>query len=147
MTSDGELAAKIARLEAKDEIRELTARYCHGVVDGDADTIVSLFCTEGTFRSHTFSPTGHEALLEFYRSGVGGRTHKPFIQNHVIEFSDENHATGRCSVEIRVLQDGLAYTQAGHYHDTYRRENGVWKFVERYYIRYHDVPWVEGWTK
>ena len=145
--SEKELAAKVARLEAKDEIRELTARYCHAVVDGDAERIVSLFCTDGTFRAHTLSPTGHEALLEFYRGGVGGQTHKPFIQNHVIDIGERNQATGRCSVEIRVLQDGVAYTQAGHYHDRYRRENGVWKFAERHYVRYHNVPWVQGWEK
>ena len=54
-------------LAAKDEIRELTARYCHAVVDGDADQIVSLFCEDGVFRSHTLAPQGHAALLEFYR--------------------------------------------------------------------------------
>ena len=139
--------ATVAALAAKDEIRELTARYCHAVVDGDAETIVSLFCRDGTFRAHTSAPSGRAELLAFYGAGVGGRTHKPFVQNHVIELHDEDHATGRCSVEIRVLQDGVAYTQAGHYHDTYRREDGRWRFAERHYVRYHNVPWREGWSK
>lgn len=134
-------------LLAKDEIRELTARYCHAVVDGDADTIVSLFCSDGVFRTHTFAPAGHTELKEFYSAGVGGKTHKPFVQNHVIELTDADHATGRCSVEIRVLQDGQPYTQAGHYFDQYRREGGAWRFAERRYVRYHNVPWQEGWKK
>ena len=138
---------RLATLEAKDEIRELTARYCHAVVDGDADTIVTLFCEDGVFRSHTFAPEGKQALLEFYAAGVGAKTHKPFVQNHVIEFDDETHASGRCSVEIRVLQDGEAYTQAGHYHDKYRKVDGAWRFAERHYVRYHNVPWREGWQK
>ena len=83
-----DLKTRIARIEAKDEIRELTARYCHAVVDGDAETIVSLFAADGSFRTHTFAPQGHAELLEFYSSGVGGKTHKPFVQNHVIEFED-----------------------------------------------------------
>ena len=141
------IEARLARLEAKDEIRELTARYCHAVVDGDANTIVSLFCDDGIFRSHTLAPQGHVALLEFYAGGVGGKTHKPFIQNHVIEFDDDSHAHGRCSVEIRVLQDGEAYTQAGHYFDKYQKVNGQWRFAERHYHRYHNVPWREGWRK
>ena len=42
-----DLETRIAALEAKDEIRELTARYCHAVTDGDGLAIVDLFCTEG----------------------------------------------------------------------------------------------------
>ena len=139
--------SRLAMLEAKDEIRELTARYCHAVVDGDADVIVGLFCEDGVFRSHKLAPAGHEALKEFYAAGVGGKTHKPFVQNHVIEFDDETHAHGRCSVEIRVLSDGEPYTQAGHYHDSYRKVDGRWRFAERRYVRYHNVPWREGWKK
>ncbi len=141
------LEQRLARLDAKDEIRELTARYCHAVVDGDADRIVELFCTDGVFRSHKLAPAGHDELREFYAAGVGGRTHKPFVQNHVIELDDDEHATGRCSVEIRVWQDGQAYTQAGHYHDRYRKEDGRWRFAERQYVRYHNAPWETGWTK
>lgn len=139
--------SRLATLEAKDEIRELTARYCHAVVEGDADTIVGLFCEDGVFRAHTLAPAGREALREFYAGVVGANTYKPFIQNHVIEFEDKTHASGRCSVEIRVLQDGEAYTQAGHYLDKYRKVDGSWRFAERHYIRYHNVPWREGWNK
>lgn len=139
------LETRIAHIEAKDEIRELTARYCHAVVDGDAQTIVSLFAVDGVFKTHTFAPRGHEELLAFYAAGVGGKTHKPFVQNHVVELLDDGRAKGRCSVEIRVLQDGEAYTQAGHYHDQYVRQGGHWRFAQRHYIRYHNVPWVKGW--
>jgi uncharacterized protein (TIGR02246 family) len=134
-------------LVAKDEIRELTARYCHAVVDGDAERIVALFCRDGVFRSHALAPAGHEALLAFYGGGVGGQTHKPFVQNHVIEFDADDTATGRCSVEIRVWQDDQAYTQAGHYHDRYHKEDDRWRFAERRYIRYHNAPWESGWQK
>jgi len=138
---------RLTRLEDKDAIRELTARYCHAVVDGDADTIVGLFCKDGVFRSHTLAPQGHEALRAFYGGGVGGRTHKPFIQNHVIEMTSPVEASGRCSVEIRIVQDGEAYTGAGHYLDRYRLEDGAWRFAERHYLAYHFVPLREGWTK
>ena len=141
------IESRLAIIEARDEIRELTARYCHAVVDGDADAIVELFCEDGAFRTHTLAPTGREELREFYAAGVGGKTHKPFVQNHVIEIEDETQATGRCSVEIRVMQDGEAYTQAGHYFDKYRKDEDRWRFAERHYIRYHNAPWREGWKK
>lgn len=142
-----ELAARLAAIEAKDEIRELTARYCHAVVDGDVDGIVDLFCGDGTFRMRKFSATGDEELRSMYEGGVGNKTHKPFIQNHVITLEGPDEATGRCSVEIRVFQDGEALTAAGHYHDTYRREGGRWLFADRFYNAYHLAPYATGWTK
>lgn len=139
-----DLEQRIATIEAKDEIRELTARYCHGVVDGDADAIVDLFCEDGAFQIRR-EIRGHDALREFYGRGIGGKTYKPFIQNHVIELTSDTEATGRCSVEIRVVQDGEAYTGAGHYLDRYRKENGHWRFAHRHYNAYHFVPLKEGW--
>jgi len=141
-----DLEARIAAMEAKDEIRELTARYCHGVVDGDAATIADLFCADGRFHLGETEVAGRQALLEFYTGGVGQKTHKPFIQNHVIELMDDHNATGRCSVEIRILRDGEAITGAGHYFDTYRFEDGRWRFAERIFHAYHMVPWKEGWS-
>ena len=90
---------------------------------------------------------GRTELEAFYGGGVGAQTHKPFIQNHVIEFVSDTEATGRCSVEIRIVQDGVAYTGAGHYLDRYRKEDGRWRFAERHYNAYHYVPLSEGWTK
>jgi uncharacterized protein (TIGR02246 family) len=147
MTSfEARIEERLHRMEAKDEIRELPARYCHAVVDGDVEAIVELFCRDGVFRAHTAAPKGHGELREFY-AAIGARTHKPFVQNHVIELEGDELATGRCSVEIRVWQDGKAYTQAGHYLDHYRKEDGRWRFAERHYIRYHNAPWETGWSK
>ena len=101
-----DLDRRLAVLEAKDEIRELTARYCHAIVDGDTETIVQLFCRNGIFRMRKMSVQGHAALTKFYSGGVGEQTYKPFIQNHVIELESTTQASGRCSVEIRIVQDG-----------------------------------------
>lgn len=141
-----DLEERIALLEAKDEIRELTARYCHGVVDGDADAIAALFCKDGSFQMGKSVTRGREALRAFYTEGVGRRTHKPFIQNHVIEVTAPDRATGRCSAEIRVWQNDQAVTAAGHYLDEYRREDGRWRFAARQFFAYHFAPWKEGWT-
>ncbi len=142
-----ELEERIAALEAKDEIRELTAQYCHAVVDGDVEAILGLFCADGTFRMRNSSFTGTDELRGMYEGGVGAKTHKPFIQNHVIELQGPDEATGRCSVEIRIFQDGQAMTAAGHYLDRYRRQDGRWLFAERFYNAYHLSPWSSGWTK
>ena len=142
-----DLNRRLAVLEAKDEIRELTARYCHAIVDGDTETIVQLFCRNGIFRMRKMSVQGHAALTKFYSGGVGEQTYKPFIQNHVIELESTTQASGRCSVEIRIVQDGQAYTAAGHYFDSYQFEDGKWRFSDRHYNAYHFVPLKDGWTR
>jgi uncharacterized protein (TIGR02246 family) len=138
---------RIAAIEAKDEIRELTARYCHAVVDGDVEAIVDLFCHDGVFRMRKTAFSGRDELRRMYEVGVSGKTHKPFIQNHVIELQGPTEATGRCSVEIRVFKDGRAMTAAGHYLDRYRVEDGRWKLADRFYNAYHLAPWDTGWAK
>ena len=138
---------KIAALEAKDEIRELTARYCHAVTDGDSEAIVDLFCKDGSFRMRKKVVSGEAELREFYGGGVGGQTHKPFIQNNVVELTSATEATGRCSVEIRIVDKGEAYTCAGHYIDSYRKEGGKWRFADRHFNAYHYVPLAKSWTK
>lgn len=138
---------RLAIIEAKDEIRELTARYCHAVVDGDVEAIIELFCRDGVFRMRNSAFTGHAELRQMYQGGVGAKTHKPFIQNHVIELDGPTEASGRCSVEIRIFQEGTAMTAAGHYLDRYRVEDGRWKLADRFYNAYHLAPWETGWTR
>jgi len=116
-------------------------------VDGDTDAIVDLFCKDGVFRMRRKVVTGHDELREFYAGGVGGQTHKPFIQNHVVDLHSDTDATCRSSVEIRIVQDGEAYTCAGHYIDKVRKENGRWRFADRFFNAYHYVPLSKGWTR
>jgi uncharacterized protein (TIGR02246 family) len=140
-----DVGSQLAVLAAKDEIRELTARYCFAVADGDAEAIVALFCPDGVFKLRDREYAGLEGLREIYTGAAAGVTPKPFIQNHVIEV-DGDQATGRCGVEIRMVHKGEAYTVAGHYFDSYRRVDGRWKFAKRDFRTYHWVPLKQGWA-
>ncbi len=136
---------RIQAVEDKDEIRELTARYCYGVARGDTEGVVSLFCDDGVVEMPDRVLRGHDELRQAYGRAAPQLAPKPFIQNHVIEL-DGDRATGLCAVEVRVVQDGEAYTAAGHYEDTYRRVSGEWKFARRYLVIYHWVPLSKGWA-
>lgn len=136
---------RLAVLEAKDEIRELTARYCFGVAEGDTDAVVELFCPDGTFAMRDNQWSGHEQLRRLYEGTAESVTPKPYIQNHVIHVTGDE-ATGRCGVEIRMVNKGEAYTVAGHYLDTYRRHEGRWLFLRRDFRTYHWVPLSRGWA-
>jgi uncharacterized protein (TIGR02246 family) len=136
---------RLAVLEAKDEIRELTARYCFAVADGQAAGIVELFCEDGVFEMRDRRWSGRAELQQLYGRAAAGTTPKPYIQNHVIEI-DGDAASGRCGVEIRMVHKGEAYTVAGHYFDTYRKVGGRWRFAHRDFRTYHWVPLSRGWA-
>jgi uncharacterized protein (TIGR02246 family) len=136
---------RVVELADKDEIRELTARYCFAVADGDAETVLGLFTSDGVFRLRGREYRGTDGLRALYEGTAAGVTPKPFIQNHVIEL-DGDTAHGRCGVEIRMVQDGEAYTVAGHYADVYRKVDGRWRFASRDFVPYHWVPLRKGWA-
>ena len=136
---------RLAVLEAKDEIRELTARYCFAVAEADTETIVALFCPDGAFVMREREWAGQDQLRQMYTTAADGVTPKPYIQNHVIDVAGDE-ATGRCGVEIRMVHKGEAYTVAGHYFDTYRKLDGRWRFQRRDFRTFHWVPLAQGWA-
>lgn len=132
-------------LEDKDEIRELTARYCYAVVAKDGRALLDMFTADGEFHMGQNSWRGQPELSKLYVDQVGNIGPKPFIQNHVIQV-DGDRATGNCAVEIRVVEKGESVTACGHYDDHYQRVNGRWKFVKRVFHLYHWAKLAEGWA-
>ncbi len=80
---------RIQELEDRDEIKELTARYCWHVAHGEGEAVANLFADDGVLdvRDADFKAVrGREALLKFYRASVREpEVAIPFIQNHIIE--------------------------------------------------------------
>ena len=136
---------RLQAIEDREEIRELTARYCHAIAAADVAAIVGLFCEDGSFCINGQVTTGTAALTEFY-STFSDTPPMPFIQNHVIDELGVSSARARCSAEIRLVQDGVAVTGAGWYNDSFRRVDGRWKFSERQFHIFHMVPLSEGWA-
>lgn len=159
----GSLEERVALLERqladaldREAIRELAARYCHAVVAGGGMPLVDLFTADGCMQGDAIPAIGRPAsetrgraeLVRVYGEFTTRLQLRPFIHNHVIELgagaspgSGEREARGICSVEIRAVEDGIAYDIAGHYHDRYRREDGVWKFLHRHFVLYY---WVKA---
>ncbi|MEZ4334391.1 MAG: nuclear transport factor 2 family protein [Myxococcota bacterium] len=142
------LEDRVARLERmladaldRESIRELAARYCHAVAAGGGVPLVDLFTDDGCMASDAI-PTlgrpasetrGRDALTRVYGEFTTRLVLRPFIHNHVVDL-DGDAASGACSVEIRAVEDGVAYDIAGHYRDRYRREGGIWKFERRHFV-------------
>ena len=66
-----------------------------------------------------------------------------FVGNHLIDFSDADHATGGVYCRAQV-QDGERWIeQAIHYRDSYERRDGAWLFVRRVHRLWYGVEAAE----
>ena len=139
------LEERIRAIEDRDAIVELTARYCHMARSGNVEGIVDLFSDDGVMEVGDRVSKGHDTLLALYRKSFEHLCPLPCVHNHTVTL-DGNSATGWCSVEIRMVQNGEAITAAGHYEDTFRRVGAEWKFAHRNLKMYHQVPHLKGWA-
>jgi uncharacterized protein (TIGR02246 family) len=128
--SDTALLARIERLEALDEIRQLAAKYSLALDMRDMDAMVGLFAHDVRVGKDA---SGRQALRAYMdgtlRSPFTGTSHH--IGGHIIEFDDADHA------------HGIVYSKNEHetgdewvimqmmYADNYVRQNGRWHFARR----------------
>ena len=131
MTRDHELD----RLLAYEEIRQLVARYAVATDARDIDALVALFVDdEQVGRDHR----GRTALKKFFDRSL--RDVGITILNvgtHVIDFDDDDHASGvvYCRGEIQVGDRWVV--QAIQYRDGYERRRGHWYFVRRRHLLWY----------
>ena len=143
------LEQQIRELTDREEIKELTARYAHGVARGEGAKVAELFTDDGVFINEIPGAPqtvvrGREALQKFY-GNIKRNVALPCIHNHLISLAGDE-ATGTCSIEVRIAQKGQSMIGSGYYEDRFRRENGSWKFVERHCSFFHFVPIQQGWA-
>jgi SnoaL-like domain len=127
--ADAELEARVARLEAVEEIRQLVARYALALDGRDVATLVSLFVPDVEVHD---GRSGREALAQWFDPVLRPyRTTFHLIGNHVIDFDDDDHATGAlyCRPEHEV--DELWIVMPLIYDDRYERREGHWYFKSR----------------
>lgn len=123
------LEARVQRLEAMEEIRQLASRYALALDSRDVDTLVSLF-VEDIHVSEDSS--GREAMAEWWDPILRPYTTTfHLIGNHVIDLVDEDHATGvvYCRPEHEV--GDLWVVMPMQYWDRYERRDGHWYFRSR----------------
>ena len=144
------LEQQVLELADREEIKELTAHYAHGVARGEGAKVAELFTDDGVFINELpdTAPTvvrGREALNKFY-GAIKRNTALPCIHNHLITLTGDE-ATGTCSIEVRITRNNQSMIGSGYYEDRFRRENGRWKFVERHCTFFHFVPLLQGWAE
>jgi ketosteroid isomerase-like protein len=150
MTADtASLEARVRRLEDRAAIQDLIARYAVVIDDRDIDGIAALFTAEGSFRSRdgVMAARGREAVLEQFRGRFAAlAVSNHFSHDHILEFGEgPDAATGLVTAHAEVWRNGRALIAALRYEDSYRREDGRWRFADRllsflYYLPVDEYP-------
>ena len=133
----------LRRLADERACERLIVRYTHLVDFGRAPEIADLFTDDGVWRTDDFEMRGRDEILAGFgrRQGVTRRQSRHVCTNVLIEV-DGDRATGLCYL-VNYRHDsetGEAEKPApadvpkfvGEYHDTFRRTEDGWRFVDRY---------------
>ena len=137
---------RITRLEALEAIRELDARYCRALDDGDWDTLVGLFTDDGEFVGLS-TARGRDGLRAFF-SGLAAAGLTAFwhhVTNLEITLDGLDDARARSFLWQPCVQDGEPHIAAGRYLDTLRRDGGTWRYVRKQVAFDYFVPLAHGW--
>jgi hypothetical protein len=125
-----EIYARLARIEARDEIRQLAARYALALDSRNVAELVALFVADVDVGNGS---RGREALAEWFDGILRPYTVTfHLIGNHIIDFdADPDRATGivYCRPEHQVGDEWIVMPM--QYWDRYKRQEGRWYFRSR----------------
>lgn len=131
-----ELAARVARLEDIEAIRQLKARYLRACDLKDVEAVRSCFPAGPVRIAYQGFPlfTDRDAFVETYREMAcqGGVYDLHHATNAEIELTDADEARGRWSLNFQtiLLENSSVTRLAVEYEDLYRRDGGRWWIVE-----------------
>jgi len=147
MDSTRALEQRIQQLEDREAIKALIARYGLVMDDRDMARMPSLFTHDVRIlsRDGVMDARGREAAVALYKGRfevLGPSNH--FTHDKIIEFGDDpNHATGLVLSHAEMQRRGQPMLAAIRYADSYRREEGEWRFAERIFDFFYYVPTAE----
>ena len=127
---------RLRRIEDREAIRELIARYGFAVDNRDVEGIADCFTHDGAFRSQdgVMNAQGREAVVaQFHgRFAVLGPSNH-FTHDAIFSFDDlePDRASGLVNSHAEVVRNGQAMWASIRYRDEYLRDEGRWRFRER----------------
>lgn len=152
MSELDDLKARIDRLESRAAITELISAYAVACDEHDIPRLGSLFCSDGVLDTPngTMTARGRDAIEAMFievfkiRGPAFHWTHDVTI---TFDDSDPDRASGLALCHAETSPHGIASLAALRYHDTYRREHGIWRIASRalhflYYAPMTELPQV-----
>ena len=130
--TDPSLEVRLARVEARQQIQELLVRYTFLIDDHEFDALGELFTSDARFGSPGSTHVGRPAIVENYRKlGDVYPVTLHEARGSVIEFVDDDHATGLVLGFSEQANDEHTVITSFRYHDEYVRDDGRWRFAVR----------------
>lgn len=141
------LETRVQRLEDEQAIRQLLVEYGHDLDTLDLVAYSKLFAKEGTWKGGIGSAKGPDAILAMLQKATAKSP--PYDPNKVRSFhlmtnfyiqvdGDRAKARSKWTFIGRSQDNKIEPRLAGHYDDTFIREDGKWKFLSR--EAPHDIP-------
>ncbi|MBX3529038.1 MAG: nuclear transport factor 2 family protein [Rhizobiaceae bacterium] len=133
--SSNDIGARLRRLEDREEIRMLVARYSQHVDDHDFASLATLWAPDARYlwkgsSDVTVGGDNVAALLKSRIEPTGPSYH--VNHDHVIEFADDpDRASGLVCAHAETSNATSHNIAAIRYHDRYVRHESRWKFAER----------------
>lgn len=149
-----DLEQRLQRLEDREEIRTLAARYTFAVDNRDLAAIESCFARDAQFRSKdgVLNAVGRAAIMRQFDgrfAALGPGAH--YTHDHVVWFGDDapDAAYGLVSSHAELFRKGRPMLASMRYEDRYVREDGAWRFADRllsflYYLNTEDYVGLLG---
>lgn len=133
-----DLTCALRRLQDRQELRDLTLRYCRAIDDSDWAALRQMFADRAGIPG---APGGDETVdqLRAIRSTYGRTIHTTHGQ--LVEFTDDDHATGMVPSHAELDIGGETVVCAMRYYDDYVREAGGWRFARRQIKFVYALPW------
>jgi uncharacterized protein (TIGR02246 family) len=140
-----ELRTRVDRLESREAIRELVSAYAVACDHHDMPALDNLFTEDALFASPNGAMVakGRDAIHDMFARMLGIRgpgyhwTHDVTVN---IDPSDPDRATGVVHSHAETTPSGVMSIAAMRYHDSYRREAGIWRFASREISFLYYVP-------
>ncbi|MCW2582125.1 MAG: nuclear transport factor 2 family protein [Klenkia sp.] len=140
-----DLTRRIQALEDREAIRDLDARYCRYLDEGQWDRLGGCFTEDGAFDGLS-RIEGRTAVRDFFAGlAAGGLTvlwHH--VSNHEIQL-DGDHATVRSLLWQPCVVRGVPQVSAGRYRDQLVRTGEGWRIQEKQVRFSYWGPLADGW--
>jgi SnoaL-like domain len=127
--------ATTGRLEDREDIRGLHARYCWTIDFGHYEEWIGCFTDDGIFESPRFGKhSGRDGLKRFtllYQESLGGAQVLHVVANPAFEL-DGDSGTGTAHLLYYHCKDGrVQQATVGYYTDRLRKTAAGWRFASR----------------
>lgn len=142
---------RLQRLETREQLKELRAKYCYYVDEQHWAPFFDLFVPDSTLDFGGMGVyEGRDGLerfaAEFVEAQLEGSAH--MLSNPILEIEGDE-ATGRWYIESPLtFVDGTGGWRQGWYRDEYRRLDGTWKIesITMRFVYTADYDDETGWS-